>query len=230
MPDNRQQSPSDDLQVEANAFANRLRRRTLLFTMLPVIAGILLTAYASRTIASLSEREARALAEQRTLQRKADSVTALMGTVGSQFLAVTQALAGLQSFIESKASYLRTVDEARFLVGVRMRFDSLHTALGEVATIAPGLSAAWPQRYWAVVVASAPDSASLLARIPQWRQTAGTDSIGVYRTPNGQYALALLSDGSFTTAYRLTVTLQRSGRAPGAYFEQMQGWGPNLLP
>jgi hypothetical protein len=78
-------------------------------------------------------------------------------------------------------------------------------------------------------VKSSRDLNDLKTAAPAWIADYGRPNVAIYQTPNGFYALAVQGGGTFTQAYRLTVSLVRSGRARDAYFADAGGWGSSLM-
>jgi hypothetical protein len=133
-------------------------------------------------------------------------------------------VSAIEALIESKQSYLRTIDEARFLIDVRMRFDSVHMALDAVSAAAPELAKARPWRRWVTVIKSARQPSQLTAPSNLRECLGSEEKLVSFRTPNGWLALVLPGDGSFTTAYRQTVRLKDTGCVPGAYVADTEKW------
>lgn len=147
----------------------------------------------------------------------------------SNFVEIVMATRDIERLIESKESYLRTIDEARFLIDVRMKFDEINKRIDKISLSYPQISTVKDCRQWVTIVESSQDISGLRTDAARWRSVYGKLKVAIFKCPNGFYALALISDGSFTTAYRLTVSLHENGRAPGAYFARSENWGKNYL-
>ena len=224
-------SLDSDLLRTTEAAVLRQRRRSLLLTSLPIIAAVVFVIITSNQIKVLEDerrqrdiqiRELRAQTVEAEAQEA--KLQATMVQAGQHLTELIRATTQIEDLIESKQSFLRSLDEARFLIDIRMRFDSVHEALDRLGTIAPQLQAARHWRSWVTVLASGKSPGSL-AVTNAMRECLGLSArTAILRTPNGLFALAALGDGTFTTAYRLTVLLQSRGCAPGAYFASTEGW------
>ena len=221
------------------AIAERERgvaRRATLLTVVPAVLAIVLVSY---TAWSVERTRVKLVDVRRQLAVAADSVKILKAEAdrlrheaaeaGAQLTSVATTASEIERFIERKQSFLRNPDEVRFLIEIRMRFDSLNADLLRVAQASPGILDARPHRRWVTIVRSdsRPDWLRVQAR--RWVTRYGADKVALYRSQNGYYALALTGDGTFTSAYRLTESLQKSGEAPAAYFASATDWGSNLL-
>jgi hypothetical protein len=214
----------------------RVAKRATLLTVIPAMLAIALVAITASSV-SQSRNELHVVHQQlrmatdslRLVKTEAESLRNDVRQAGVQLIAVATTASEMERFIESKESFLRSLDEARFLIDIRMRFDSLHADMLRVAEASPGILDVRPQRRWVTVVRSSKSPVDLRTLAPRWVARYGADQVGLYRSQNGYYALALLGDGTFTSAYRLTEALHRDGRAPGAYFASAPDWGANLL-
>ena len=218
--------PSDErriLDTIAGLDARR-RRRSIVLTILPLVAAVVLVAIASQAISRLQAEQRKTAAERAALASQTESLKRAMAEVGRQLTGTVEAVSAIETLIESKQSYLRTIDEARFLIDVRMKFDSVHTALDAVAAVAPELATMHPWRRWVTVVKSARRTSELGSPSSLPACLKPQERMATFRTPNGMLALALLGDGSFTTAYRQTVRLKESSCVPGAYFANSEKW------
>ncbi|MGB7624433.1 MAG: hypothetical protein WBN92_18970 [Terriglobia bacterium] len=211
------------LEVIAALDAKR-RRRSIILTTLPLVAAVVLVTTASGVIYRLQAEQRRTAIERAALANQMDSLNSAMVNVGRQLTSVVEVVSGIEALVESKESYLRTIDEARFLIDVRMKFDSLHAALDAVSAAAPELPKVRPWRRWVTVVKSAHRLSELTAPSKLASCLETQESLATFRTPNGMLALALVGDGSFTTAYRQTVRVNEKGCVPGAYFADTQRW------
>lgn len=200
------------------------RRRSIVLAIVPLVAAGILVVTSARVIARLQIEQQQANADRVAAAAQADALKATVSDAARQLAAAVQAVSAIESLIESKESYLRTLDEARFLIDMRMRFDAVHTALDAIGAAAPELAIARPWRRWVTVIASGTDPGRLgpPASFAACEQPDGR--LERFRTPNGLVALAISGDGSFTTAYRETVRLQKAGCAPGAYFADTEKW------
>jgi hypothetical protein len=84
-------------------------------------------------------------------------------------------------------------------------------------------------RRWVTVIKSSKDLPALRLAAQNLGAEYSPSHLAIYRSGNGYYALSILGDGTFTDAYRLTVSLIRSGRALDAYFADASEWGQSLL-
>ncbi len=209
----------------------RQRRSALLFTALPVVGAIVFVAVVTTQIGRLESERGRLATQTRDLEARTAhaeaqeaKLSAALSDAGQQLNALIEATTAIENLIESKQSFLRSLDEARFLIDIRMRFDSVHGALDRLGSIAPQLKTARPWRPWFTVLASVTSPAGLILSDTMRRCLSPSDETVVLRSPNGLYALVVRRDSTFTTAYRLTVLLQEQGCAPGAYFASANGW------
>jgi uncharacterized protein with GYD domain len=202
----------------------RRRRRSLVLTALPLVAAIILVVVAGQAIRQLQDEQRQATAASAALEAQTTSLKRTMAEVGRQVTGVVEAISAIEALIESKQSYLRTIDEARFLIDVRMKFDAVHAALDAVSTAAPDLAKVRPWRRWVTVVKSAREPSELAIPSNRLECLESQKELIVFRTPNGMLALVILGDGSFTAAYRQTVRLRDAGCVPGAYFADTEKW------
>lgn len=223
MPTN-QPPDSQDLIRKATAALDRQRRRGWIFTFVPVAGAIAFVIVVGTQTANLESERVKQQEAARQAQERKKALEDAISNVGRQLTDLVRATSEIETLIESKQSFLRTLDEARFLIDVRMKFDSIHSALDRLAAISPELKVVRPQRNWVTVVASGNAPASLTVTDGLRPCLGPSDRTAVFRSPNGLHALAVLGDGTFTTAYRLTVSYQSKGCAPGAYFASTDGW------
>jgi hypothetical protein len=109
-----------------------------------------------------------------------------------------------------------------------MKFDEIHGQFEGLADAMPEITQLDRGRSWVAVVASSKSLGECKASAGQWAAFYGKGQVAVYLASNGYYAVAILGDGTFTTAYRLTVKLRHDG-APHAYFASSKDWGRNYL-
>jgi TolA-binding protein len=207
----------------------RARKRAVLYTLIPIFVAAILVIWTGKYL-SQARAEVEGVQEQvDALQRKAESLNAQLQDSATKLVDIAKVATQIESLVESKQSYLRTIDEARFLIDLRMKFDSLNAEILKLSATAPALRSINRDRRWVTVVKSLRELAPLKEAASTWVSAYGKPSVAIYRTPNGFYALCVLGDGSFTQAYRLTVSLMQSGRATDAYFADANSWGANLL-
>jgi hypothetical protein len=152
-----------------------------------------------------------------------------MNEAGNKLTDIAMVTRRVERLIESKKTYFRSIKEVRFLIDVRMMFDELNDKLLKLSSTFPVLGSLSENRRWVTIVKSTTDLESLRRFSRSWVAEYGVSNMAIYKAPNGFYALAILEDGSFTAAYRLTASLQQTGRAPGAYFVREEDWGKNFL-
>jgi hypothetical protein len=205
------------------------RRRALVYTAVPILVAIAMVVWTSYEVNRARNRVQDAEHQLAVLQRQADWANQQLKEAADNFVSIATATKEIESLVESKQSYLRTIDEARFLIDIRMRFDVINRDLLQLSATFPAVRYLSDHRKWVTVVKSSSDLNSLRAAARSWIAEYGTSEVAIYRSSNGYYALAILGDGTFTDAYRLTISLIRSGRSADAYFAGANQWGPNLL-
>ncbi len=219
----------DNLLEEIKRKERLARRRAVVYTMIPIVAAVVLIAWTAREVRRANSEVETARQKVVSLQHQADSANRQLQEAATNFVGIAAATKEIESLIEAKQSYLRTIDEARFLIDIRMKFDVLNSDLLKLSSSFPTMQAVTDRRKWVAIVRSSKDFDSLKAASRDWIAAYGAADVAIYRTGNGYYALAIPGDGTFTQAYRLTVSLIRSRRATGAYFAEISGSGPNLL-
>ena len=83
------------------------------------------------------------------------------------------------------------------------------------------------ERDWVTFVLSSKSLPKLREDAKQWSKRTDPKQLAIYAAPNGNYALAILGDGTFTSAYNQTIALRRDH--PDVYFVEQKDWGANLL-
>ena len=199
----------------------------MVLTMIPIIVGALTLSYVAYAVNSArrelaSVQHERAEAASKTLQAQAELKKAERSL--TEIVRITQEM---QEFVERKQSFLRTLDEARFLISIRMMFDRIDAQYQEAAKNLPGLPPL-NERRWVTVLMSSRDLSKLKHAAEDWSKRIAIADLAIYASQNGYYALVIKGDGSFTFAYNKTVELQRNGAA-GIYFAESKDWGKDYL-
>lgn len=163
------------------------------------------------------------------LKQQEEKINKQMAETASNFVDIAVATRDIERLIESKESYLGTIDEAMFLIDVRMKFDEINKRIDKLSLTYPAIATFKDRRQWITIVKSSKDISSLRTAATVWLSEYGKSKVAIFKSLNRFYALALIGDGTFTTAYRLTVSLQKNGRAPGAYFAGNENWGKDYL-
>ena len=197
--------------------------------MIPIAIAVVLVAWTRREVTHARVEVEKARQEVDRLQHQADSTNQQLRDATTKLISIATVAKEIETLIESKKSYLRTIDEARFLIDVRMKFDALNSELLKLSESFPAMRTISDNRKWVTVVKSSRDLNDLKTAASAWIADYGRSNVAIYQTPNGFYALAVQGDGTFTQAYRLTVSLFRSGRARDAYFAETSGWGSSLM-
>jgi hypothetical protein len=200
------------------------RKRAAILTLIPVIVSALIFSYVAYAVNS-------ARRELASVRHKAESVTqhvqAELKKTERAFAEIVQIKDEMQEFVERKQSFLRTLDEARFLISIRMMFDRIDAQYRDTAKFLPGLPPL-NERRWVTVLMSSRDLSKLKRAAEGWSQRVAKTELAIYASQNGYYALVIKGDGSFTFAYNKTVELQKSG-TPGVYFAESKDWGKDYL-
>jgi hypothetical protein len=217
----------EQLQARLTQTETRHRRRAVVLTLIPIIVGALVLGYvayavtgARRELASVRREMMAATSETQRAQLELKKASRTL----TQILQITNEM---QEFIERKQSFLRTLDEARFLISIRMMFDRIDTQYRDAAKYLPELPPL-NQRRWVTVLMSSRDLSALKLSAQAWSQRVPKTDLAIYASHSGYYALVIKGDGSFTFAYNKTVELQKSGTA-GAYFAESENWGKDYL-
>lgn len=214
----------------------KVRRNSFIFTLIPIIvAGVLIWFTGSKLVnyqKELSNTQREFDLKRRELKNTQDKLNLL----DTKFLRIVSRLNKIvaisheiEEFIEKKESFLRTLDEARFLISIRRLFDSLDSQFSEVSNLLSGMPDLNRNRIWINIVKSSKSLEKLKEEAHIWIKNYGKDQVAIYRSSNKYYALALKGDGTFTAAYRLTVKLHQNGLAYDAYFAASRDWGRNFL-
>jgi hypothetical protein len=214
---------------EISAKERRARRRAVIYSMIPIAVAVVMVTWTAREVAQARVEVDKARLVVGRLQHQADSANQQLRDAVTKLVSIATVTKQIEALVESKQSYLRTLDEARFLIDIRMKFDALNSDLLKLSESLPAMQTIADNRKWVTVVKSSKDLNDLKAAAPAWIADYGQSNVAIYQTPNGFYALAVRGDGTFTQAYRLTVSLIRSGRARDAYFVEASEWGSSLM-
>lgn len=213
----------------------RIRQASRSAAVIVFVAFLALVSFSAYQLMSINQRIAERTAklqavqeELRASQESQEKLDRTLATVAVRLSETMRLSHEVEEFIEQKEPYLRTVDEARFLINLRMKFDEIQEQFGALADALPEIPQLDRGRSWVAVVKSSKSLKESRASARQWAARFGGRQVAVYLASNGYYAVAIVGDGTFTTAYRLTVKLQRDG-APHAYFASSKDWGRNYL-
>jgi hypothetical protein len=205
----------------------RVRRRTAILTIVPIIAATLVLGVVWNRVAAARDELAQITQELDRSRDQASQVETKLRNTQVALSEIIQITRQMEEFIEKKESFLRTIDEARFLISVRMLFDRINTQYRGLSKVFPDLPPL-SERQWVAIMASSRDLQMLRTLSKDLASRLGQTDVAIYLAPNGFYALAIRGDGTFTTAYNNTVDAQNKG-IPGAYFAQSSDWGRDYL-
>lgn len=211
-----------DILTEIAERENRARNRSILFSLVPVVMAVLLLAWTANYLNNARHELEQLREEKSAIERKLE-------TASDNVVAVATITRQLEKLIESKESYLRSLDEAQFLIDARMSFDSVNKEIRQLSNSFPELEKFNDSRRWVTVIRSSKGIDGLKQSAISLEEQFGKNNIGIYKTPNGYFGLVVRTDGTFTQAYRLTVSLKKTGKAPDAYFAESSGWGEDIL-
>jgi len=220
-------TPIKSLLEEISTKERQARKRAVIYSLIPVTVAVVLVALTAWEVAKARVEVEKATQEVRRLQHQADSANQQLRDAAMKLVDIALATKEIETLVESKQSYLRTIDEARFLIDIRMKFDALNSDLLKLSETFPAMQELADNRKWVTIVKSSRDLNELKSAAQAWIADYGRSNVVIYQTPNGFHALAVRGDGTFTQAYRLTVSLIRTGRARDAYFAEVSGWVPN---
>ena len=214
----------------------KLRRNSIIFTLTPIILAVVLIWFSGTKLVNyqkeLSNMQREFDLKQRELKNTQDKLN-LLDTKFSQIVSKLSKIVAIsheiEEFIERKESFLRTLDESLFLINIRMLFDSINSQFSEVFNLLSGMPDLNRNRIWITIVKSSKSLKKLKEEAYIWIENYGKDQVAIFLSSNKYYALALKGDGSFTTAYRLTVKLQQEDLAYDAYFAASKNWQENFL-
>lgn len=214
----------------------KAHKRILIYTLIPVvIACILIWITSSKVINSNREltkvkNELKIkISELETIKLKVETLDSKLSNTISSISKIISTSHKIENFIESKQSFLRSLDEARFLINIRMLFDEINSQYSEILKLSSNMPELNRGRNWITIISSSKSLIKLQNEAKSWIKQYGTEQVVIYKSQNDYYALALKGDGSFTKAYRLTVELQRSVKAYDAYFASSKNWNKNYL-
>ncbi|MBZ5538080.1 MAG: hypothetical protein LAO31_19170 [Acidobacteriia bacterium] len=207
----------------------RIRRRALLYTLLPIVVATVLVVWTGWYLRVAREKVLTAEDSVKKLKKEADRIHTEMDEAGNRLTDIITVTRRLELFIESQETKDRPKEVVKLLIGVRMMLDELDKKLLNLSSSFPAVGSLRENRRWITIVKSTKDLESLRLFSHSWVAEYGVSNMAIYKAPNGFYALAILEDGSFTAAYRLTVSLKQTGRATGAYFAREEDWGQNFL-
>lgn len=215
---------------------NKARKRIFIYTLVPVIIAIVwIWTTSSKVINSKRELDKIQneldikISELEKIELKVDTLDSKLSNTISSISEIISTSHKIEDFIESKQSFLRSIDEARFLINIRMLFDEINSQYSEILELSSKMPELNRGRNWITIISSSKSLNKLQNEAKSWIKQYGIDQVAIYKSQNNYYALALKGDGSFTKAYRLTVQLQRSGKAYGAYFASSKDWNKNYL-
>lgn len=214
----------------------KARKRILIYTLIPVIVAIVLIWVTSSQVINSKRELDKIQNELNTKILELEKIKSKVDTLDSKFSSTISSISEIistshriENFIESKQSFLRSIDEARFLINIRMLFDEINSQYSDILALSSELPELDRGRNWITIISSSKSLNKLQNEAKTWIEQYGIDQVAIYKSKNNYYALALKGDGSFTKAYRLTVQLQRSGKAYGAYFASSKDWNKNYL-
>src|SRR6267378_3086007 len=172
----------EQLMVEISKRERLARKSAVFYTLIPIVVAAVLVIWTGEYLlhAKAEAESVREQAELLNIQLR-DSATKLVdiATVATQ----------IESLVESKQSYLRTIDEARFLIDLRMKFDSLNAEIVKLSGTVPAMRSMNKDRKWVTVVKSSKNLATLKQLASKWIADYGRSDVAIYETPNGFYAL-----------------------------------------
>ncbi|MEJ2658855.1 MAG: hypothetical protein P8012_16985 [Desulfobacterales bacterium] len=208
----------------------------VIYTIIPVfVAVILIWITSSKVINSKNElhniqtRMDSLKIELDNTKAKADTLDIKLTETISSISKIVSISHNIEDFIESKESFLRTLDEARFLINIRMLFDEIDSNFSEISELSTKIPELDRDRFWITIISSSKSLKDLKNEAKSWVDEYSNDQVAIYKSSNDYFALALKGDGSFTEAYRQTVKLQQSGKAYDAYFASSRDWDKNYL-
>lgn len=210
-------------------------RISIIYSLIPILVGVILILFTVNKLTD-SQRELARINKQLELKQKeielAKKKQKLLDKRFSQsamkFKKIVATMHEIENFIEKKESFLRSLDEARFLINIRILFDKINLQFSEISDLLPGMPRLSRDRIWVTIVKSSRSLEGLKKEAHTWEQQYSKDAVAIYLFSNKFYGLALKGDGTFTTAYKLTVKLQKNG-VSGAYFVATKKGDQNLL-
>ena len=117
----------------------KARKRIFIYTLIPVIVAIVLIWVTSSEVIN-SKRELDKIQnelnikilELEKIKSKVDTLDSKLSNTVSSISEIISTSHRIEDFIESKQSFLRSIDEARFLINIRMLFDEINSQYSDV--------------------------------------------------------------------------------------------------
>jgi len=123
----------DHLQAQLTQTEEKHRRRAAILTLIPAIVGALILSYVAYAVNS-ARRELSSL-KREMMQAESETQRAQIELKKAErtLTEIVQITNEMQEFVERKQSFLRTLDEARFLISIRMMFDRIDAQYRDAA-------------------------------------------------------------------------------------------------
>ena len=243
-------STVDQLLKKIELKEKQARKRSIAFTFIPLITGMLLIYFTSEKIAnannelngidnkileskSIIAKTQKELEETKLinadLEKRNDSLSKkLIESVTTLGKAVS-VTAELKQFIDKIKPSLRSQEEASFYINFNMLSDKIrgnYETLSKTVSQLPRLD---EKKNWIVIVASSSSLQDLRKEATDLIANYGQEQVAIYLNGNKFYSLCVIGNGTFTRAYRLNVELRDKYGYYGAYFSDSENWGANYL-
>jgi hypothetical protein len=222
----------------------KVKRRTFIFTLIPILTAIVLITVTSREVIRVNAalatiqkefQETAAInaalrAQNDSLKSKNDSLSHVLIESTTTLGKATSVLWDFKQMIDNMPSADRSSAEAMFFIEFRMleervRGNYLH--LSEKVEALPSIT---EDQDWIVIVASSVSLEDLKGIVTKVASLYDRDQLAIYKEGKNYFRLAVTGNGTFTRAYRLNVKLIREQGFEGAYFDGRKDWGKNYLP
>jgi hypothetical protein len=139
---------------EISAKERRARRRAVIYSMIPIAVAVVMVTWTAREVAQARVEVDKARLVVGRLQHQADSANQQLRDAVTKLVSIATVTKQIEALVESKQSYLRTLDEARFLIDIRMKFDALNSDLLKLSESLPAMQTIADNRKWVTVVKS----------------------------------------------------------------------------
>ncbi len=234
---------TEELIHRLEAQERRVKKRTIIFTLVPIMTAIILITVTSREVIKMNdqlgtmEKKLEATEEMhRVLKSQNDSLksvnNALQDTLVESTITLGKASSVLwefKEFIDRMHPADRTREEAQFFIEFRMLEERVRGNYKHMAESIDELPMIQDENNWIVIVESSVSLEDLKRNVNVVASLYGREQVAIYKEGETYYRLAVKGNGTFTRAYRLNVELINEHGFHGAYFDGRKDWGSNYL-
>jgi hypothetical protein len=221
----------------------RVKKRTIIFTLIPIITAIILITVTSREIIRMNDHLGAVeikLEENEELHRdlkvQNDSLIlvndSLHETLRESTISlgrVSSVLLEFKEFIDRMNPADRPRDQAGYIIRFRMLEERVRGDYMQMAENLAKLPMIQDENDWIVIVKSSVSLEDLKMEASEVISIYGREQIAIYKEGETYFRLVVKGNGTFTRAYRLNVELINEHGFYGAYFDGRKDWGEDFL-